>query len=58
MAGVVSVTAVKFQPQGVDTTLYLAAGAIKLGPLQVARLDNDRSFPDHGQLTLTMSGGK
>jgi len=31
---------------------------MKLGPLQVARLDNDRNFPDHGQLTLVMEGGK
>jgi predicted phage baseplate assembly protein len=58
VAGVVSVTATRFQPQGVDTNQYLDAGALKLGPLQVARLDNDRNFPDHGQLTLTMEGGK
>ena len=56
--GVVSVTATKFQPQGVNTTIYQTAGEIKLGSLQVARLDNDPSFPDHGQLTLNMQGGK
>jgi predicted phage baseplate assembly protein len=58
VAGVVSVTALTFQPQGVNTTQYLAAGEIKLGSLQVARLENDASFPDHGQLTLVMQGGK
>jgi hypothetical protein len=58
VAGVVSVTATRFQPQGVDTNQYLDAGAMKLGPLQVARLDNDRNFPNHGQLTLVMEGGK
>jgi len=58
VAGVVSVAATKFQPQGVDTNQYLDAGAMKLGPLQVARLDNDRNFPSHGQLTLVMEGGK
>jgi len=58
VAGVVSVTATTFQPQGVDTNQFLAAGAMKLGPLQVARLDNDRNFPDHGQLTLVLEGGK
>jgi hypothetical protein len=58
VAGVLAVTATKFQPQGVNTTQYLAAGGIKLGPLQVARLDNDPNFPDHGQLTLLMEGGK
>jgi hypothetical protein len=58
VAGVVAVTAIKFQRQGVDTQQYLSAGEIKLGSLQIARLDNDPSFPDHGQLTLVMEGGK
>ncbi|MBU6400279.1 MAG: putative baseplate assembly protein [Verrucomicrobia bacterium] len=58
VAGVVSVAATKFQPQGVDTGVFLAAGAIQLGPLQVARLENDPNFPAHGQLTLVMEGGK
>jgi predicted phage baseplate assembly protein len=61
VAGVVAVTATAFQPQGVDpvsAALYLAAGKIKMGSLQVARLENNPSFPDHGQLTLTMEGGK
>jgi predicted phage baseplate assembly protein len=56
--GVVSVTATQFQPQGLNTTQYLDAGQIKLGSLQVARLENDPSFPDHGQLILVMQGGK
>jgi len=56
--GVISVTATRFQPQSVNSTQYLAAGKIKLGSLQVARLDNDPSFPDHGQLSLVMQGGK
>jgi predicted phage baseplate assembly protein len=58
VAGVVAVTALKFQPLGISTTQYLASGEIKLGPLQVARLDNDPSYPNHGQLTLQMEGGK
>ncbi|HXZ39744.1 MAG TPA: putative baseplate assembly protein [Terriglobales bacterium] len=58
VAGVVSVMAVKFQPQGVDTTQYLDAGEINLGPLQVARLENNPNYPAHGQLTLWMRGGK
>ncbi len=56
--GVTLVQATQFQPQGVNTTRYLTAGQIRLGSLQVARLDNDPSFPDHGQLTLVMQGGK
>jgi len=58
VAGVVAVTALTFQPQGVNSAQYLASGEIKLGPLQVARLDNDPNYPDHGQLTLVMEGGK
>ena len=58
VAGVLSVAATAFQPQGVDTSQYLDAGEMKLGSLQVARLDNDPNFPDHGQLTLLMEGGK
>ena len=56
--GVTAVTALTFQPEGVNTTQFLLAGVIKLGSLQVARLANDPNFPDHGQLTLVMQGGK
>ena len=58
VAGVTAVRAVTFQPQGVNSSAYLSAGEIKLGPLQIARLDNDPNFPNHGQLTLFMDGGK
>jgi uncharacterized phage protein gp47/JayE len=58
VAGVLSVMATSFQPQGVNTTQYLTAGEIKLGSFQLARLENDPSLPDHGQLTLVMEGGK
>jgi len=58
VAGVTSVTATVFQPQGFPTQQYLLAGEIPLGPFQIARMDNDPSLPDHGQLTLTMLGGK
>jgi hypothetical protein len=58
VAGVESISATVFEPQGIKTTSYLAAGEIPIGPLQVARLENDPSFPDHGKLTLVMRGGK
>jgi hypothetical protein len=29
-----------------------------MAPLQIARLANDPSFPNHGQLTLVLEGGK
>jgi hypothetical protein len=56
--GVTSVRATTFEPLGVSTPVYLQKGAIPLGAFQIARLDNDRSLPDHGQLTLVMEGGK
>ena len=58
VAGVISVTATQFQPQGVNSTQYLTKGRILLGTLQVAQLENDPNYPDHGQLTLVMQGGK
>ncbi len=56
--GVNAVTATTFSIQGVTDNTYLANGEIPLRPLQIARLENDPSFPDHGQLTLNMEGGK
>lgn len=58
VAGVCSVVATTFEPQGVPTNVYLEQGEIPLGPFQIARLDNDPSLPDHGQLTFVMQGGK
>jgi hypothetical protein len=59
VAGIQSVVATVFQPQAAPpTSTFLANGAIPLGPFQIARLDNDSSLPDHGQLTLSMQGGK
>jgi hypothetical protein len=56
--GVTSVAATVFGPQGVNDPSYLANGEIPLGPFQIARMDNDPSYPNHGQLTLVLQGGK
>jgi hypothetical protein len=59
VTGVRSVRATSFQPQGLNATnQYLELGEIPIGSLQVARLANDPSFPNHGQLSLVMEGGK
>jgi hypothetical protein len=59
VAGVQSVVATVFQPQAAPpTSTFLANGEVPLGPFQIARLDNDPSLPDHGQLMLSMQGGK
>jgi hypothetical protein len=56
--GVCSVSASRFEPQGITTRTWLHKGEIPMGALQGARLDNDRSFPNHGQFRLVMAGGK
>ena len=33
-------------------------GVLALGPLEIARLDNDPSFPENGRLVLVMRGGR
>jgi hypothetical protein len=58
IAGVQTVTATVFQPQGIATKIFLQNGEIPLGPFQVARMDNDPSLPANGKLTLVTKGGK
>ena len=36
----------------------LETGVLELSPLEIARLDNDRSFPEHGVLEVEMRGGR
>jgi len=36
----------------------LANGILSLGPLEIARLDNDPDFPENGILKLEMAGGR
>ena len=56
--GVCSVSAARFEPQGIATRTWLHKGEMPMGAFQAARLDNDRSFPNHGQFRLVMAGGK
>jgi predicted phage baseplate assembly protein len=36
----------------------LEHGRLSVGPLEVARLDNNASFPEHGKLTFAVEGGR
>ncbi len=56
--GVASVKINTFQRQGIDSDAALAAGKLLLGQLEIARLDNDPDFPEHGVFRLIMEGGK
>jgi hypothetical protein len=56
--GVSSVTPLVFQRQREDSTSALDTGVLEMGRLEVPRLDDDPSFPEHGVLELAMGGGK
>jgi hypothetical protein len=56
--GVASVQITKFQRQGTADSSYLAKGELPLGRLEIARLDNDSNFPEHGVLRIDVNGGK
>jgi hypothetical protein len=56
--GVESVTPVSFQRQRDSASSALDTGVLEMGRLEVARLDDDPSFPEHGVLVLTAGGGK
>jgi len=56
--GVSSAQITRFTRQGDDDPKPLSDGFMELGRLEIARLDNDPNFPEHGVLTLLMLGGK
>jgi hypothetical protein len=45
-----------FQRQRNPSADALAAGKLELGRLEIARLDNDPNFPEHGVLNLIIKG--
>ena len=56
--GVDSVRITKFQRQGINDNKAMDDGKFLLGRLEIARLDNDPNFPEHGVFNLNMQGGK
>lgn len=58
VAGVDSVRAVAFQRLGSPSAVPLAEGRLTLGRLEVARLENDPDYPEHGVLRIVLHGGK
>ncbi len=58
VTGVDSVRVTRFRRQGTRDTRALLDARIDLGRLEIARLDNDPNYPEHGVLRLTMTGGK
>lgn len=58
VAGVSSVQFKTFQRQRVPDPIPLDTGKLTMNRLEIARLDNDRNFPERGVLRLEMGGGK
>ncbi|MDB5285233.1 MAG: putative baseplate assembly protein [Mucilaginibacter sp.] len=58
VAGINSVTITKFQRQGKNGSEALNAGKLVIGRTEIARLDNDPNFREHGIFNLNMEGEK
>ena len=56
--GVSTVTFTKFQRKGMDETASLNKGVLTFARLEIAQLDNDPSFQEHGTFKLEVQGGK
>jgi hypothetical protein len=58
VAGVINVTVTRLQRLWEGDNEELDNGILPLTPREVARLDNDPSFPENGRLELTLRGGR
>ena len=56
--GVESVAVSRLQRLFEEPNREIEAGALSLSPFEIARLDNDPSSPENGQLRLEMRGGR
>ncbi len=56
--GVESAQVTRFERFAEDPNGEIENGVLTLGPLEIAQLDNDPSFPENGTLKLTMGGGR
>lgn len=56
--GVESVQVVKMQRLYEPVNSEIENGVLALGPLEIARLDNDPSFPENGRIRFDMRGGR
>jgi hypothetical protein len=56
--GVQSVTVKKLQRSSEAPADEISDGILPLNAMEIAQLDNDPNFPEHGKLTLVMRGGR
>jgi len=58
VAGVESVCVTKLERLYEGPNGEIAAGVLPLSPFEIARLDSDPSFPEHGQISFDLRGGR
>lgn len=58
VTGVDNVVVTKLQRFREPAGRELADGILKIGPLEIARLDNDLNSPENGKIAFTMMGGR
>jgi hypothetical protein len=58
VVGVESVVVAKLERLFEGTNQEIENGILPLGPIEIARLDNDPSFPENGKITLDIRGGR
>lgn len=58
VTGVASLQITTFKRQGDCNNDAIDTGMLLLSKLEIARLDNDPNYPDHGIFNLVMKGGK
>lgn len=56
--GVTSVRVTRFERMFIPSNDALVSGVLTLGPQEIARVDNDPNFPEHGRLRFEMRGGR
>lgn len=56
--GVQSVQITKFQRQGIISQEAIDTGKLIIGRFEIARLDNDPNYPEHGVFKIDIKGGK
>jgi hypothetical protein len=58
VTGVVSVRVVRLQRLYEAPNREIANGVLPLAPNEIARLDNDPNYPEHGKLEIAVRGGR
>jgi hypothetical protein len=58
VAGVESVQVTSLERLGDGPRQEIDEGVLRLGPLEIAQVENDPNYPENGQLIIHMRGGR